>query len=56
MDLYTIELVARKVLEMWNKHPDLCPHEYHFYWSQENEEHYKCEICGHEEVRMKGGE
>lgn len=53
MDLYTIEMVAIKVLQMWRNHPELCPHDYHWTWSQGEEEHYKCEFCGHEEIRKK---
>lgn len=56
MELYEVEFIANKVLQMWRNHPELCPHEYIFDWSRGNEEHYKCSICGHEEVRIKNEE
>ena len=62
MDLYFLEKSAQMFFKMCENHPELCPHD--FVWclsvTKKDEsgklykfEHYKCNICGKEEIKKK---
>lgn len=57
MELGQIEYAAQIIFTMCREHPELCPHDYEWEWSQtkENikEEHYKCRLCGNEIVKER---
>lgn len=53
MNMNVLEKAAEKFFEMCAQHPEICPHDYHFYASTKYEdgkcvERYKCSMCGSE--------
>ena len=48
MDLSTLERAAYIVFAMCEQHPEICPHDYEWEWTntKTKEEHYKCILCG----------
>ena len=59
MELYQIEKASTIIYALCRNHPELCPHDYEWHWSKtlkdqkQNEEHYICNICGHEQIRYR---
>ena len=58
MDLRILEKAAMVVFEMCRQHPEICPHDYEWYWTNTNKdgkrvEHYKCNLCGSEYEYIK---
>ena len=52
MGFYDIEKAIRLFYVMCQNHPEICPHEYEYSWSEKIDDkehiHYKCTICGKE--------
>ena len=59
MDLYTLEKAAMIVFEICKQHPEICPHDYHWYRTSAPDEngkrveHYKCSLCGSKYENIK---
>ena len=57
MDIHELEYAAQVVFAMCRNHPEICPHDYHWDWSQTKdgieEKHYKCRLCGNEMVKYE---
>lgn len=59
MDLRMLERAAMIVFEMCRQHPEICPHDYEWYWTSAPDEngnrteHYTCNLCGDEYERVK---
>ena len=54
MDLAMIEKAAYMFFEMCRQHPEICPHDWEWEWTDTRigERHYKCLFCG-EEMTIK---
>lgn len=52
MDLRMLEKAAYIIFEMCREHPELCPHDWEWEWTntRTGEKHYKCNLCGKEET------
>ena len=59
MDIHTLEYAAEILFRMCREHPEICPHDYSWYYSRESKEegklenHYTCRLCGREDVRIE---
>lgn len=60
MELYDLEKAAVLFYAMCRNHPEICPHEFEFNWSQIIDDkkhiHYKCTICGCEKEVIQSEE
>ncbi len=52
MDISYIEKATMIIFEMCRQHPEICPHDYHWAWTNtaKREAHYTCSLCGKEMV------
>lgn len=55
MDIYLLEKAASIVFAMCREHPEICPHEWIWEWTEGpvagmRNVHYKCSICGTEKT------
>ena len=59
MDIQAIERAASLFYIMCHMHPEICPHDYEWRWSQQidttgkKEHHYTCSLCGDEKTVIK---
>ena len=55
MDIHALEYAAQVVFSICREHPEICPHDYEWEWSQTKDDiekkHYKCRLCGAEIVK-----
>lgn len=58
MEMTQLEFIATKFIELCQKNPDICPHDYH--WSENvkvegtdlTRVYYKCSICGRKKYEL----
>ena len=51
MDIQSMEIICECVLQMFNEHPEICPHRYEWMMTVSNKDgtwthQYKCQLCG----------